>query len=165
VGVSAQHGRAALRDVAGTARAASAKIRRLNQFKDMSHVHITQISTANVSSMKRVNQTRTNVINCLRIHQDLRAFPRKRLAHNALVGGSSPPWATIAGMYITNSAPSRFRSELVRLRDRIQSRPHKSRLGRCRYTATARSGWLRTRLTVSSWHSSTVVVSGRYVRS
>src|SRR6516162_8760480 len=63
VGVSAQHGRAALRDVAGTARAASAKIRPLNQFKDMSHVHITQISMANVSPMKRVNQTRTNVIN------------------------------------------------------------------------------------------------------
>src|SRR6516164_3403816 len=76
VGVSAQHGRAALRDVAGTARTASAKIRRLNQFKDMCHVHITQISTANISPMKRVNQTRTNVINCLRIHQDLRAFPR-----------------------------------------------------------------------------------------
>jgi hypothetical protein len=32
------------------------------------------IFTANVSPMKYVNQTRTNVINRLRIHQDLRAF-------------------------------------------------------------------------------------------
>ena len=32
------------------------------------------IFAANVSPMRCVNQTRTNVINCLRIHQDLRAF-------------------------------------------------------------------------------------------
>jgi hypothetical protein len=32
------------------------------------------IFAANVSPMKCVNQTRTNVVNRLRIHQDLRAF-------------------------------------------------------------------------------------------
>jgi hypothetical protein len=31
-------------------------------------------STANVSPMKRVNQTRTNAINRLQIHRDLQAF-------------------------------------------------------------------------------------------
>jgi len=39
--------------------------------------------------MKYMNRKRTNVINPLQIHQDLRAFPASELAHNGLVGGSS----------------------------------------------------------------------------
>src|SRR5450759_1520080 len=44
-GVWARHGCAILRIVAGTIIVVRAKIRRLNQFKDMSHVQITQVVT------------------------------------------------------------------------------------------------------------------------
>src|SRR5258705_8003573 len=46
-----------------------------------------------MSPMKHQYQTRTNAVSHAQNHLDYRAFP-PRLAHNGLVGGSSPPGPT-----------------------------------------------------------------------
>ena len=55
------------------------------------YIPVCESSAANVSPKKRVNQTRTNVINRLPIVWIFGLFSIPRLAHNGLVGGSSPP--------------------------------------------------------------------------